>query len=134
MHWGVWLPAAFASRLSGIPSIYSYHGIHSRRAFLQRRFAAKLTTKVVMLTHECDNYMQSWGPIPKMKIEVIPNGIDVHKFSTAGPTEIGNISKHATVIGMISRMCPPKDVQTFIQAAKLIVSVHLGDRATRQDV
>lgn len=73
-----------------------------------------------MLTKDRDNYIQSWVGVKKTKIEVILNGININKFSNASPSKIENIPEHATVIGMVARMCPPKDYITFIKATKLI--------------
>jgi len=120
MHWGVWLPVAMASRLSRIPCIYTNHSNHSRRTFLLHRLAAKLTTKIVVLTSNPENYMQFWVGVPMSKVEVIPNGVDVLKFSNANPTKIDGIPEDAAVVGMVARMAPPKDYRTFIHSAKLV--------------
>jgi len=59
------------------------------------------------------------------KISIIPNGINIEKFSKLRPLNIQNREKTEPFkIGFVGRVVPIKDVKTFIRACK-IVTFHL---------
>ena len=60
-------------------------------------------------------------------IEVIPNGVDVERFTPNNSTrqqlrEAWNIEKDAFLIGFVGRLDPMKDLHTFLAAASLVAS------------
>jgi glycosyltransferase involved in cell wall biosynthesis len=121
-HWGVWLPAAIAGFLRKTPRVHTHHSNQQRRLFLEHRAASLLTTKVVVLTPEVDDYIKNWVGVPKRKIAVILNGIDGSRFAKVPDIEIEEIPSAATVVGMVARLSPPKDYSTFMRAAKLVLA------------
>jgi glycosyltransferase involved in cell wall biosynthesis len=120
-HWGVWLPTALAGFLRRTPRVHTHHANQRRRLFLEHRAASVFTTKVVVLTPEVDDYIRKWVSVPKRKIAVIPNGIDLSRFAEVPETALEGIPSGATVVGMVARLSPPKDYSTFMRAAKLVL-------------
>jgi glycosyltransferase involved in cell wall biosynthesis len=120
-HWGVWLPTAIAARLSVTHFVLTHHGNESRRNALQHRVACALTDRVVVLTPEADVYIKRWVGVPTRKLAVIPNGIHPERIQQATRIEIEGIPPDAPVVGMIARLCPPKDYVTFLRAAEIVV-------------
>lgn len=119
-HWGVWLPVALAGFFAGVPRVHTHHANQRRRLFLEHRFATLFTNRVVILTPEADDYIKKYVAVPKRKIVVIPNGIDLSRVESATRIEIDGIPEDSPVVGMIARLCPPKDYSTFIRCAKLL--------------
>jgi len=120
-HWGVWLPTAISGFLERTPCIHTHHSNQRRRLFLEHRAASLFTTKVVVLTPEIDDYIGKWLGVPKRKIVVIPNGIDLARIREAQRVEFDGIDPGVTVVGMIARLSPPKDYSTFLRAAKIVL-------------
>jgi glycosyltransferase involved in cell wall biosynthesis len=137
-HWGVWLPTAISGFLKRTPRVHTHHSNQRRRLFLEHRVASLFTTKVVVLTPEVDDYIRKWVAVPKRKIVVIPNGIDLSRIAGVQRVELEGIPPDAPVVGMVARLSPPKDYSTFMRAAKIVLgrfpSVHfiaVGDGQQR---
>lgn len=120
-HWGVWLPTALAGFLKRVPRVHTHHANQRRRLFIEHRFASFFTTKVVVLTPEVDDYIKKWVAVPRRKIAVISNGIDLSRVQGADRVELEGIPPEATVVGMVARLSPPKDYPIFMSAAKLVL-------------
>ena len=119
-HWGVWLATALAGWMRGIPRVHTHHSNQPRRLFLDHRLACAFTDKVAVLTPELEPYISKWVAVPKRKIIVIPNGIELETLRSAERVEIEGIPPEAPVVGMIARLSPPKDYATYLRAAKLV--------------
>lgn len=119
-HWGVWLAAAVAGRLERIPVVHTHHSNQPRRLFPEHRLATLFTDKVVCLTPDLEPYIAKWVNVPRRKIEIIPNGIDLARIDAATRIELDGIPPAAPVVGMVARLSPPKDYTTFLQAARLL--------------
>jgi glycosyltransferase involved in cell wall biosynthesis len=123
-HYGVWLAAAISGFLRKTACIHTHHGGESRRKFLEHRAATLFTAKVVTLLPEVDDYIGKWVGVPKRKIAVIPNGIDLTRVDGVQRVELDGIAPDATVVGMVARLSPPKDYSTFMRAAKIVLCRH----------
>lgn len=82
-HSGTWYKTARASRMAGVPVVYTEHGRHfpdpwSNR-FLDRR-AARISDRVVGVSRVLGDYLTARLGVAPEKIEVIPNGIDVRQL------------------------------------------------------
>ena len=82
-HSGTWYKTARASRLAGVPVVYTEHGRHfpdpwSHR-YLDRR-AARITDRVVAVSRVLGDYLVAHLGVAPEKIEVVPNGIDVRQL------------------------------------------------------
>jgi len=56
------------------------------------------------------------------KTMVIPNGIDIKRFSALKPTDQEKASGETFNVGFVGRVVPIKDVKTFIRACKIVSS------------
>lgn len=121
-HWGVWLPTAISGFLKRTPRVHTHHANQRRRLFLEHRAASLFTTKVVVLTPEVDDYIRKWVAVPKRKIVVIPNGINLGRIEGVHRTELDGIPPETIVVGMVARLSPPKDYSTFMRAAKIALA------------
>jgi glycosyltransferase involved in cell wall biosynthesis len=113
--------------------IYSPHGPYFRygHSSLKRSFyraleqIARLSTDIVVaVAHSEGDEIVEAGIVPRHKIRVIPNGIDIHRFRSL-PDPNSLLEKFAvptasTRIGMIGRLDPPKDPFTFLNAARTL--------------
>ena len=82
-HSGTWYKTARASRLVGVPVVYTDHGRHfpdpwSNR-YLDRR-AARITDRVVAVSRVLGDYLVARLGVAPEKIEVVPNGIDLRQL------------------------------------------------------
>jgi glycosyltransferase involved in cell wall biosynthesis len=123
-HWGSWLAVGVSGFLRRVPRVHTNHSNQRRLWFLEHRVASFFTTKVVVLTPFVEPYIAKWVGVPRKKIEVIPNGINLANIEQAPRIEIEGISPTAPVVGMVARLSPPKDYSTFIRAAGIVAGTH----------
>ena len=83
--------------------------------------------------------------VPKKLTSMIPNGIDPDHLRSNGlasrfKQELG-LNKEARIVGMVARLFPQKDHQTFLKAAEIVASKHnncyfilVGDGPERDDL
>lgn len=57
------------------------------------------------------------------KIRIIPNGIDVERLAQAAEAARGRPRHARFTVGFVGRVCPIKDVRTFIAAMRLVAQV-----------
>lgn len=119
-HWGVWLATALAGWMRGVPRVHTHHSNQPRRLFLEHRLACAFTDRVAVLTPKLEPYISKWVAVPRRKIVVIPNGIELEALRSAERVEIEGVAPEAPVVGMIARLSPPKDYSTYLRAAKLV--------------
>jgi len=111
---------SFAARLARVPAmIYTCHGERfgaSRRQNLLFRFTANLVDAAVCVSHASERRCIKDG-VKAHRVHTIWNGIDVSRFSYAGPVAGGPVV-------MVGRLSPEKDVETLLRAIAI---------ATRQE-
>lgn len=62
------------------------------------------------------------------RIEVVPNGIDVARFAKAAERKRQRGEGDDFTVGFVGRVCPIKDVRTFVAAMRLVADVVPGLR------
>jgi glycosyltransferase involved in cell wall biosynthesis len=108
----VYTAHAFAFRREDYPIL--------RRAFvLAERATCELADHVICLTHG-DLAAAKEAGIPTSRATVIPNGIDVTRFTAGADRAVLGIAEGVPVIGMVARLVPQKDPMTFLHAARRI--------------
>lgn len=62
--------------------------------------------------------------LPKEKIRIIDNGIDVEAFSQGQPTLSQRYGANQRLVGLIGRLDPNKGIQYFLAAAAVVIRSH----------
>ncbi len=83
------------------------------------KFAYDVATDIISITHANQRYQLRDGADPK-KLRVIPNGIDIHRFSSLRTSEDSDPGRY--VVGFVGRVVSIKDVKTFVRAIKIASS------------
>lgn len=114
---GPLLYGATAARLAGVPRVIHtrHHGPdlgNSRRVRSLMAMASRWTDQVVCVARDGARHSIEEG-VPARKVMIVPNGVDVSRFTYAGPTPRGP----AVVVG---RLAPEKDHATLLRAAALV--------------
>jgi polysaccharide biosynthesis protein PelF len=88
------------------------------------RLTYKYSSEIITL-FEANQKMEIEGGAPPDKLKIIPNGIDVKRYSVEGRSELDRAPGH---VGFVGRVVPIKDVKTFIKACKIIATRFPGTR------
>lgn len=124
--------ALIAARIAGVKAIWglrsSYmdlarYGVAPRAAFQLGRAVSPWADFMISNSVAGKSYHVAHG-YPADKIAVIPNGIDTHRFSPHpdGGSRLRaqwKIARHEKLIGLVARIDPIKDHETFLQAASV---------------
>jgi glycosyltransferase involved in cell wall biosynthesis len=97
-----------------------------KKKVLLERLLSNLTDAVVVPSRDLADYMIKTVGIREKKIRVIPNGIDIERFSILTDVdrkkrELG-IPKNDLVVGTIGRLERQKDYPTFLEIAEIVLS------------
>jgi glycosyltransferase involved in cell wall biosynthesis len=138
-----------AARLTGVPAVHTFHGIHferypapARAAYLalERRLGA-WTARVVNVSRaqECEGL--ALGLFQARQSRVIPNGVDVARLGAAALDRTTarahlRVSGDALVVGTVSRFDEVKRLDVLIDAIAVLSGITLvlvgaGDEAVR---
>jgi glycosyltransferase involved in cell wall biosynthesis len=132
-----------AARLSGATAIHTCHGPRnlSRGAKLLARGAARITHRYVACTGALVETLRSSGDVPRDKLIVIDNGVDLERFQVDDAQRIEarvrlGIPEAAFVIGSVGRLAPEKNYGFLMRAAEPLLSagahlVFVGDGSER---
>lgn len=132
------LVGALARRLAhGPPLVWGIHSASLDRSRLKRqtvltiRLCARLShrspTRIICCSEAARAAHVAFGYAPD-KMSVIPNGVDLDEFIPRSEAREGlrrelGLSPDASLIGLIARLDPQKDHQTFFRAAGLLRQV-----------
>lgn len=108
-----------AARLAGVGRLLHthHHGPMPNvgpRQLLLVRLASHFTGRFVCVSNDSARYMVRNG-VPKRKIVVLRNGIDLERFPYQGPDPAGPAV-------CVARLSPEKDIANLLRAAALLVS------------
>ncbi len=124
---------ALAARLSRVgPIVYTAHAFAFKRRLLgvlrwaavrADRFTCRHARQVICLTLKDADAASQHG-IAVNNVVVIPNGIDTAQFAvpTDRRDEFG-FAPSTPIVGMIARLVPDKDPQTFVRMARHVADV-----------
>ncbi|HUG01413.1 MAG TPA: glycosyltransferase [Longimicrobiales bacterium] len=122
-HSGVWLKAAYAARLAGVPGIvHTDHGRpHPDRltARIADRFGARLTDRVIAVSPPLAEYLSRRIVGGGRTVQVICNGVDTDRFVPGDPAAIRGrlgIPLDGLVVGSVGRLEPVKAYDSLIRA------------------
>lgn len=123
-----------AARLIGATPIHTCHGPRSlsRGAKMLAWVAARLTHRYVAVTAATAETLQSSGDVPRDKLQVIENGVNLDRVRAARDrgAELRRhfaIPETAHVIGSVGRLAPEKNYAFLMRAAEplLAAGAHL---------
>jgi glycosyltransferase involved in cell wall biosynthesis len=130
-----------AARAVGVPTVvHTYHGhvLHGYFSpaathvfrWLETRLA-RFTDALVAVSESVKQDLVSLGIAPAEKIRVVPLGLDLTHLAGRLPRGVlraeAGIPEGASLVGMVGRLVPIKDVPMFLEAARIV-------RAKRDDV
>jgi glycosyltransferase involved in cell wall biosynthesis len=123
-----------AARLSGVPIVvHTYHG-HVLRSYFGplrnalfralERALGRASDALVAVSQSVKDDLVALGVAEAAKIRVVPLGLELASLTDALPrgrlrAESG-VSADATLIGIVGRLAPIKDLPTFLAAAALV--------------
>lgn len=121
--------AALPARLAGARIIHTEHECFS---YMESAFTRAMIKPLSSLCHgmtvvgpEVAGYFVRTIGIPRKRVLIIPNGVDITKFTSDRSTvrhELG-IAEHEMVIGTVGRLEPEKDQKTLLEAFRLVREV-----------
>lgn len=121
-HSGNWYKVARAARLAGVPLVYTEHGRHHPDPWLNReldRLAARLTDRVVAVSRALGEYLATQLRIPREKVEVVTNGIDLTRLGGVVPPQLALAPKDGRVVfGTLGRLEPVKGYDVLLTALR----------------
>jgi glycosyltransferase involved in cell wall biosynthesis len=123
-----------AARLAGVPIVvHTYHG-HVLRGYFGpvktavfRRLEAllnRMTDVAITVSAALREELVAMGVAPREKIRVVPLGLDLARFArpvTGGSLRLAcGAAASDTLIGVVGRLVPIKDIACFLEAAVLV--------------
>lgn len=109
---------------------HGYFGAAKTRAFLAvERTLARRTNRLVALSPGLvDELADRYRVAPRSRFAVVPLGLDLDRFAALAPSpalrdELG-LAADVRLVGIVGRMVPVKDHQTFVGAAGLLAARH----------
>jgi len=118
-----WL-VGLASRLARVPLVLRTRHIDVSypNRWLSRHAFTTLTDHVLTTSRKITTHFQEMFGLPDERISTVPTGIDLNRFSPAGPKADLSDGHALPVIGMISVLRSWKGHSIFLQAADLLRS------------
>jgi glycosyltransferase involved in cell wall biosynthesis len=117
-----------AARLVGIEPVVTGIRVAEQRyrwRWWVERFCTSRACRHVCVSRDVAEFSRSHGGLDARKLEVIPNGVDVDRFTGVEPMGLGDrgISAGVPVVAWIGRLEPQKDplaaIETFEEVVKL---------------
>ncbi|MGE5193698.1 MAG: glycosyltransferase [Deltaproteobacteria bacterium] len=123
------LAGRIAGRLAGIRAIVSGIRVAEKRSRIPLwldRWTNRLVTTNVCVSQAVADFSISHAGISPKKIVVIPNGVDVGKFSVARPADLSafGIAPGSQLLLTIGRLDRQKGLHDLLEAAALVIPRH----------
>jgi glycosyltransferase involved in cell wall biosynthesis len=121
-HSGVWYKTALAACFSGVPLVYTVHGLHGlgdggRCLHWRELISSKMTDTIVAVSPAVYDLVCRLYGSKSGDIRLIVNGVaDLGGRTDSDLNEAWAEEEHS-VVGMVARFEPPKDYHTFVLAA-----------------
>ena len=106
-HSGTWYKVARASRMAGVPLVYTEHGRHYPDPWLNQqldRYAARLTARVVAVSRALGTCLEEQLGVGAAKVVVITNGVDVGRLDALRSAATRRPKDDAVVFGTLGRL------------------------------
>ena len=124
VHSGVWLKAARAARMAGVPRVvHTIHGLLDPEPWhsaVLKRFAARHTDTIVAVSEPLRHHLVEDVGVDAAKVQVILNGVDTSHFHPGGDraalrTRLG-FAADGPVIGHVARLAAIKNQALLLDA------------------
>lgn len=128
------LIGGLAARVAGVPAVWGIHNSSANRQMLKRTtrwvialgawLSRSLPVSIITPSERARALHVQLG-YTEAKFRIIPNGVDLERFKPdvgardSVRRELG-IAHEAPLVGMVARVCPPKDHAGFIEAANFV--------------
>ena len=131
-HSGCQLTAAIIAKLAGIHKlIYTAHGMPMFTRFQDRiedSLASWLTSDIVSVSHEIDDFLRKWLLFPRCTFSTILNGVDTDKFKPFVDLSLKKrlqeqykLPFDRVLFGSVGRLESVKNYQMILHAVKHLV-------------
>ncbi len=120
------LPYALpAAKMAGIPLVYTEHALRTLQTRPRVRVFAKICAPmlagITTVIPEVAEYFITRLNIAESRLRVIPNGVDLQRFTPFGPkAELPWNGGDEVVFGTVARLCEAKDHATLLEAFALL--------------
>lgn len=126
---GIW--GRSVGKLADVPVIMSTEqGMtlwKKRHHLIIEGFVNRFTDKIIAVSEDIRQRRITYENVPPEKIVVIPNAVDIRKFhKTNGSEQIRaqlGLSTSSIVVGTVARLVPPKRLDYFLEAARIVCEV-----------
>jgi glycosyltransferase involved in cell wall biosynthesis len=123
-----------AARLAGVPIVvHTFHG-HVLRGYFGpvktalfrglERWLGRSTHALLAVSEAVKQDLVGFGVAPSAKIRVVPLGLELEPLAGALPRGVlrglAGVPAAATLVGMVGRLVPIKDIPTFLEAAAIL--------------
>ena len=107
------------------PTLYTVHGFSFRKTMspvgrmfyrLIERFLCKRADHVIFVSYTDARDVQARRLLGSARLSVIPNGVDLERFSAQRPME----RSQGPVVATVSRLVEQKGVESFVEAAGIV--------------
>ena len=116
--------AALAGRACGVPVVVvskrNVDAFETPRQVTAQRLAHRLATHVVAVSDAVGETAVALG-VPRERVTVIPNGVDVERFADANADPTVRGENGAPVVGSVGCLAARKDYRTLLDALALLV-------------
>jgi sugar transferase (PEP-CTERM/EpsH1 system associated) len=145
-HLVCFLYAGLAARLAGAVLVHvehEYFSLKQPRARRLLRVLARLGHQIVTVGEEVQDFLVSEVGLPRSRVAVIRNGVDVARYSPLKRVPRAALGFAGTdrLIGHVARLEPEKDQGTLLLAFRTLLDTHpdarlvvVGDGARRGDL
>lgn len=124
-NWGAWPDVVAGTLLSGArpPVVFSFHGFRSTTTVpLRRKLACRLlsltTRRCFAVSPAARDLMARQMWVPRRQIELIPNGVDLRRFS---PGNLPRRENGSFRLGTVGSLTPVKNHAMLLRAAAKVV-------------
>lgn len=121
------------ARLMGVRLILSTRHFaydHKENGLVRRlqRLTAPIDSMILAVSKPVKDHMVFKEGFSPERVEIVPNAIDIGLFKMRNPKNINKEVLETPVIGSVGRLHPQKGFDTFIEAAKIILSEKSASR------
>jgi glycosyltransferase involved in cell wall biosynthesis len=114
--------ARLASRLARVPAVVSGIRVAERRSrwpLRVDRWTDRLVDRHVCVSQSVAEFAESQVGLPRSKLVVIPNGVDLDEYSTLTPADLGpdRVPPERRLVTYVGRLDPQKGLSWLLQTA-----------------